>query len=199
MKNKYFDGKYIPAKYIARFFSWNSAPDLLERKIFPNIKEIAESMSMFNVVENMIFNWDDDIKQLRKENDVTVVVVGDGHSPRTAAIFCYLTGWNVISIDPEMRKTDWDIQRLTCYNKRVEEVENMNFGDKPVIIIYPHSHAPVQIGWDKFQSTRKWLIKMECCTKDKLNLPYYSFRDEYAITKANQIFIWSNYKKLDFI
>ena len=75
----------------------------------------------------------------------------------------------------------------------------MDFGDDVLIIVYPHSHALVKTGWDKFESTRKWLIKMECCTKDKLNLPYYAYRDKNAITEANQIFIWCNYMNLGFL
>lgn len=198
MKNKQFDSRWIPVKYIARFMAWNSAPDLLEMKLFPNIKEIGESMSMFYCVESLLMNWDPYLRENRGKSNVNVVVVGDGHRPRTAAVFAFSTKWNIISIDPEMKSTECPIQRLTCFDKKVEDVPDYDFGEEPCIIIYPHSHAPVQVGWDKFQSTRKWLIKMECCTKDKLDLPYYAFRDTNAITQANQIFIWCNYKGLNF-
>lgn len=198
MKNKQFDNRHIPAKYIARFMAWNSAPDMLEMKLFPNIKEVAESMSMFYCVESLLMNWDEYIRDNRRNQNINVVVVGDGHRPRTGALFAYSTKWNVVSIDPEMKSVDYPIQRLKCYDCKVEDVPDIDFGDEPLIIIYPHSHAPVQVGWDKFQSTRKWLIKMECCTKDKLDLPYYAFRDTNAITAANQIFIWCNYMTLSF-
>lgn len=198
MKNKYFDTKFIPAKYIARFLSWHSAADMLEQNMFPNIKEIAESMSMFYCVEEKLMSWDKYLKDNRGNNNVNIIVVGDGHRPRTGAVFAYSTKWKVISIDPEMKSTDHNIQRLECFKCKVEDMPQHDFGDEPCIIILPHSHAPVQECWNKFESTRKWLIKMECCTKDKLDLPYYAFRDVNAITQANQIFIWSNYMDLAF-
>lgn len=197
MKNRHFDKNWIPAKYIQRFISWNSAIDMWQLKLFPNIKEVAESMSMFYAVEEKLMKWDSAID--RKAENINVVVVGDGTKPRTAAIFAFNTKWKCWSIDPDMRKEDYSsVQRLTVIKSKVEDVEPIDFGNEIVIIIMPHSHAPINQCWNHFKSERKWLIKMECCTKDKLNLPYYAYKDEYAITRANNIFIWNNYLELNF-
>ena len=37
---------------------------------------------------------------------------------------------------------------------------------------------------------------MPCCTHDNLNFPGYYYRDPFAITAKNEIYIWSNYKTL---
>lgn len=192
-KSKQFDNRYVPSKYLQRFISLNSAVDMLELKLFPNLKEIGESMSMFYTVQDKLMVWDNNIT--RNDEDIRVVVVGDGVVPRTACLFNYMTRWHTWSIDPTMRNRNYDkVKRLTVIGKRIEDVD-LNFNDQITIIILPHSHAPVQKCWDNIKSTRKWLIKMECCTHDKLDLPAYWFKDKYAITQANDIFIWNNYIK----
>lgn len=47
LSNSQFDKKFIPAKYIARYFSLNSSAEMQELNLFPNIKEISESMAMY--------------------------------------------------------------------------------------------------------------------------------------------------------
>lgn len=197
MKNKHFDKQWIPAKYIQRFHSWKSALDMWALGLFPNIKEVAESMAMFYAVEEKLMKWDSNID--RKAENINVVVIGDGTKPRTAAVFAFNMRWKCWSIDPDMKTTDYPtIQRLTVIKDRVENVDPIDFGDEILIIIMPHSHAPINECWNRFKSTRKWLIKLECCTHDRLNLPYFAYNDAFAITKANNIFIWCNYMQLDF-
>jgi len=184
-----------PVKYVNRFIGWNSAAEMLEMKLFPNIKEIAESVSMLYCVEQKLMGWDTDIE--KKREDINVVVIGDGVSPRTACVFAFHTNWNCYSIDPLLRKEEYPVRKLKVYQKEIKEVK-LNFGDQITIIIMPHSHAPIEECWNNVQSTRKWLIKLECCTKDRLDFPGITYRDKYAITPENQIFIWNNYKTCKF-
>lgn len=198
MKNKHFDNQWIPAKYLQRFHSWKSALDMWALNLFPNLKEVAESMSMFYAVEEKLMKWDSNID--RKAENINVIVVGDGTKPRTAAVFAFNMRWKCWSIDPDMKEIDYSesIQRLTVIKDRVENVQPIDFGNEITIIIMPHSHAPIKECWNRFTSTRKWLIKLECCTKDKLDIPYFAYVDKFAITKANNIFIWSNYMNVNF-
>lgn len=197
MRNRHFDKKFIPAKYLNRFLSWNSAANMLELNLFPNIKEIAESMSMFYAVEEKLMKWDTNI--IKKSDNIHVIVVGDGNRPRTGCVFAFNTNWNVISIDPLMKPIDYSsVRHLTVIKDKIENLEPLDFGDDIVIVVMPHSHAPIDTCWNKYQSTRKWLIKLECCTHDKLDFPYYAYRDTYAITQANNVFIWNNYLDLNF-
>lgn len=194
-KNKYFDQRLIASKYIQRFLGLNSAADMLNLKLFPNAKEVGESMAMFYAVTEKIKVWDKRIKQ--DSNNVNIVVVGDGVSPRTACLFNFLTKWNTWSIDPNMRLVSYDnVKRLTVIPDKIENVKLQFDDDQIVIIILPHSHAPVFQCWDNIQANQKWLIKMPCCTHDNLNFPGYYYRDPFAITAKNEIYIWSNYKTL---
>ena len=193
--DKKLKDKWVPAKYLQRFLSLNSAADMLEKRLFPTsntLKEVAESMSMFYAVSEKIMSWDTSID--RNMDNINIVVIGDGHTPRTAALFAYMTKWKCFSVDPEFRKEEYNIKRLTLSKSKIEDV-SYDFGDEVTIIILPHSHAPVQKCWDNIKSNKKWLIKMECCTRDKLNIPAYFYKDKYAITPANEIYIWSNYIK----
>lgn len=185
--------KYVPSKYLQRFISLNSASLMLEHKLFPSsntLKEIAESMAMFYAVEQKIMKWDETIQ--RTDPNVNIVVVGDGTKPRTAALFALMTKWNCISIDPAFSQLEYPIKRLSLY-KDVMENLNFHFENETTIIILPHSHASVEQSWYRIRSTRKWLVKMECCTHDKLDLPAYFYKDKYAITPANEVYIWNNY------
>jgi hypothetical protein len=66
------------------------APELLSMKLFPDSKEITESMAMFNAVRQL-----EGFEQEGEEVD-GIVCVGDGMSPRTAALFAFRTkGWTV--------------------------------------------------------------------------------------------------------
>ena len=201
-KNTLFDNKSIPAKYVNRFFSLNSAEDMMKNKLFPNVKEVTESMSFIYLFEQKLYSWDE---SLYKNKDVTVIVVGDGKTPRTAAMINFLTPYKTISIDPELDTSkDWGyIKNLTLYKGKfedwIEEVykRSIYFGSKPIIILYPHSHARIDLT-KRVHSTKKWVIKLECCTSDKLEFEHYCFKDEYIMSPKNSFYIWCNYMKLGF-
>jgi len=189
--------KQVPAKYLHRFLSLKSAADMLALELFPQssiLKEITESMSMWYAVEKIMW-WDTSID--RSKDNVNIIVVGDGTKPRTACIFNYMTKWDTWSIDPQMRTRDYSkVKRLSISNKTIEESGVMNFEDQITIILMPHSHAPIKQCWEKIISTRKWLVKLECCTRDRLNFPCYYYKDHNIISPANDIYIWNNYLTL---
>ena len=83
--------------YLTLFIKWECAPKLLGLRLFPDAKEITESMGCLYAIRAHArecgFNF--------ATRDVTAVVVGDGAKPRTAALACFLTRWRrVIAVDP---------------------------------------------------------------------------------------------------
>lgn len=201
-KQDNFDSKIVKAKYLNRYFQLNSIEELSKNRLFPNIKEITESMSFIYLFEKYLYKWD---KSLYKNPDVTVIVVGDGKTPRTAALINFLTPYKTISIDPEMDDSkDWSyISNLTTYKGKFEDwiekvyIPSIYFGKRPVIILYPHSHAPI-ILTERIHSGKKWVIKLECCTKDKLSTPCFMYQDKYIMSPKNTFYIWSNYLCLNY-
>ena len=61
----------------------NCGPHLLELGIFPNVKEIAESMAAFEAYRLYFGKW------VPKDKTVSVIAVADGSSPRTASLFFF--------------------------------------------------------------------------------------------------------------
>jgi len=132
-------------------------PDLLALKLFPNAKEACESLASWHATIRFFPElWP-------PEEDVTVVVPGDGHCPRTGAVFALLSPWNVISIDPLMREK-WTrqrkIKRLRCYRDKAEDVPIT--ADK-LVIVSTHGHVPLGklVGLYNFKSC--YVVSMPCC------------------------------------
>lgn len=122
------------------------------------LKELSESLAMLDAALDIARTSG----LSRGDPNVTVVVVGDGASPRTGALVAMCTNWSVTSIDPKMVLNGLHplTNRLACVRAKVEDVPHI-LGR---IVLAPHSHAPVE-------ATRRaasWLggghvIAMPCC------------------------------------
>lgn len=184
--------------YVSHFLSLNSAVDLLP--LFQvgqhfTAKEIAESWAMLQAVFNHIR------KDTRKgEGKVRVIVVGDGHTARTGALFAYMTKWQVISIDPNFLEEPTKglrVDRMQTFKSRLEDMEQMTF-DEDIIIVMPHAHTSADTALDKFRSKgKRSLVVFPCCnpgtqlpTTNKKPIVY---NDEKTLTAKNTIYI---YKKI---
>lgn len=105
-------------KHLDRFLKLRCCVPLLEMGLFPDAKEITESMGCLWAVKTRLGD------SLRfEESKVTCVVVGDGGRPRTAALACFLTRWRrVVSIDPALATDDRHraIERIELRAHRVQ-------------------------------------------------------------------------------
>lgn len=133
-------------RYLDELLSLRCAGDLLAAGLFPRTaaaKEMTESMAAFHAALHHV-PWTN-----AKDTTTTAIVVGDGATPRTAALFALRTGWEVHSVDP-LLKVRWTssasgyprpygIDRLTVHPARAEETAITCSGD--VVIVAMHSHA----------------------------------------------------------
>ena len=78
------------------FLSWEGGRELLCMGMFPNSKEISESMACLQVA------LEQGLAPARDPN-VLAVVIGDGRTPRTAALLAMRTQWQLVSIDPALQ------------------------------------------------------------------------------------------------
>jgi len=110
--------------YISEFLAtFKCAPELLELSLF-NVskdaaKELTEMMGCYNACRRLVFPFFSP-----KDRGISVVVVGDGATPRAACIFAFLTLWNVYSIDPQMKSdvASWQkVKRLHVHRKRIQD------------------------------------------------------------------------------
>lgn len=168
--------------YINRFIALNCAGELLNRKLFPNAKEITESFAAFKaIIEYIPYN--------RKTDKVQVVCVGDGHTPRTGALISMLTSWNVISIDPVMRIKDYNIKRLELIKAKIEDVQ-LEY-DCPVIIVCVHSHAKLTDCLKSIKANERYIITIPCCVPSDLTAdPIESYIDNDIDSEKRKVEIY---------
>lgn len=172
-------------KYIEHFLATNCAAELLNLKLFPNMKEITESWGCFEATHKLEspFNWDNP--------EVTCVVVGDGHRPRTGAMFAFRTKWSVISIDPEFHPKTYNVDRLSLIKRHVQNC-SLDLGGRPTILVLPHSHA----NWENItEGIKDWgdlaIISLPCCVK--FNIPFtpmHQYDDMAILSPMRQVSIF---------
>lgn len=180
-------------RYLKRFFKLNTAPLLLESNVFPNIKEITESMGAFAAIQNHLVG-----KYVDRSGDVDVFVVGDGNSPRTGALIACLTKWDVVSVDPRMRDKAWNIKRLRTYKNKVE---NLNFLANTLthikntaIVVCVHSHAKTSDSLNMVHGySNVHLINIPCCFEaDIEKKPDISYLDNGIQSEKQRVDIYLN-------
>ncbi len=182
-------------RYLNEFIEMNrSGADMLMLGVYPNAKEITESYAMLNAVRNKL-------RADPKDPSITLVSVGDGKSPRTAALFAFRTKWQCVSIDPGLDQSIeettglpkyqfWEnkIERLTCIPSPVERV---NISRDRVIIVATHSHASLREILVHVKGKVRSLIAMPCCVPYEHNeTPCVSYRDAGVWSPRNEIKVW---------
>ncbi|EEY62651.1 uncharacterized protein PITG_14429 [Phytophthora infestans T30-4] len=96
----------VSLRYLNEFVGkLHCAPALLQHGLFPDAKEVTESMALFNAVRRYIEpKSEEESLKINGKHD-GIVVVGDGNTPRTAAMFAFrMRGWKCYSVDPAMEK-----------------------------------------------------------------------------------------------
>jgi hypothetical protein len=184
------------AKYIEEFVRLNCAPELLEHNLFPNAKEITETLSCYDAVRQHIWN-----ETSPSDPNILFYCVGDGHVPRTGAMFAMRTRWTCISIDPELRFGNKSysaypkINRLYTYKDRVEAIEEpfTDLSNRIVVIGLVHSHADIEKTYDQLKGRDTYIVSIPCCVKQNTihgKLPDIEYVDEAIWSTKNTVKIW---------
>jgi hypothetical protein len=177
--------------HIENFFRWKCASDILALDIFPNAKEVTESLGAFFAVRNHVIS-PTKLKELSDSN-IALVSVGDGNTPRTAATFAFRTAWTCYSIDPRLKKTDWPIKRLTCLKRRVEEDTLDLTSFEQVIIVMVHSHATIKNTLKHIKGRKIHLVCIPCCVlQDIPDKSFIGYKDSGIWSEKNDVKIWLN-------
>jgi hypothetical protein len=171
-------------RYMNEFVRLRCSVDWLRLDLFPNLKEVTESLAAFRAA--MTFApWD------RKDPTVSVVAVGDGHTPRTAATFAFLTAWTCWSVDPLLRsKRAWDeVRRLSVIPRRIEEVD-LDFGG-PLVVAAVHSHADLCTALEALHAPEVLVVAIPCCFPQTLPVEPIAEYDDFGIWSARRtVRIW---------
>lgn len=175
-------------KYLSEFFLLSCAPDMLAMRIFPNAKEITESFAAYNAAR---YKMQMDLK----DSSISVVCVGDGSTPRTAATFAMRSAWTCYSVDPLSKGgiKRWEpIKRLTVVR---DKIENFSLTCERALIVAVHSHAPLEAAVRSVKAERVDVIAMPCCVSQNVPGridPLMEYDDRHVMSPCRKIKIWNN-------
>lgn len=143
-------------RYLNFFISSRFGADLLEQKVFPNAKEVTESLAafqpMFKCMESSKFG----------DSTIKMFDVCSGTTPRTAAVYACRTAWECTAIDPKLNvKKFYNIKRLNMVPKLVEDVYYEC--DGITVITMVHGHTQMSNVLDHIISPEQYFIYVPCC------------------------------------
>lgn len=148
-------------RYMNEFIRLNkSGSDMLKLGLFPDAKEVTESYGALNAVSTKLKQYD------FEDPTVTLVSVGDGTTPRTAALFAFRTKWNCISIDPLLKDCQYyeeNVHQLTCIPCKIEDIDQSQLEFDKVVIVAVHSHASLQNILKCVKGKVRSLVAIPCC------------------------------------
>ena len=184
----------ISSRYMTEFLQLHCATELVESRVFPDAKELTESFSAFNAWRTHLsddFSADDP--------NITLVSVGDGHTPRTAALFAFRTRWNCVAVDPEMgfakdSKASYAIDRLQHHRAKIEE---MRIKTKRCIIVMVHAHVSLATTLRSIEASEDGTaacIALPCCNYysaiDAPNRAVPEYEDMSVISPHRTVRVW---------
>jgi hypothetical protein len=180
----------VHTRWLDEFIGLKCAPDLIG--LFPNAKEITESMACFGALRRMKIG----IPELYGDPDVVCLVPGDGHKPRTGAVVACRTKWTVHSVDPVLRvETVGDhlhpkYQRLYCWPEKVANIPQVK-SPKLAVILAVHSHAYLRDALYRVNAPVIAIVALQCCTPQVLDIePTKVWRDAGVYSPENLIKTW---------
>ena len=200
-------------RYIDEFLALRCVTDLIEHKLYPNAKEITESISILNVLRKF---FDSSSKDKVLHNDyhfsnpkVTAVIIGDGSTPRIAALLCYVSKWEkVYCVDPQLKihknKSWTNIRNLQCMKSKIEDITINVEDDHNVLLVFMHSHVLLEASMESISGLRgDWkgkvsIITAPCCQfieKHKMiynTRPDHVFTDICMATNKNTFYVYKN-------
>lgn len=89
--------------HLDKVFGLRCFEDLVRLAVFPDAKDISESYGALLGACRSLGGTTDSIREVQQRRGVLVLSIGDGATPRTAALVSYLTRWHAVAIDPALR------------------------------------------------------------------------------------------------
>jgi hypothetical protein len=171
-------------RYFDEFIKgWKSAADLLAAGLFPNAKEVSESMGAFAAVRRHFNGWS------RKNERIQVVVVADGHRPRTAALFAFRTVWTCHAVDPLLRPIEYGFNRVYCHKQQIEDFSLVS--DHPVLLVAVHSHARLDAALKSIKAPHIGVVAIPCCVNQQLSKePDIAYEDMGIWSPQRTVKVW---------
>lgn len=204
--------------YLDEFLKLRCAPDLLEMGLFPNSKEITETFAVWAALRRHIFPH---LSKSRSSNDNrqdAIIVVGDGMTPRTAALCAFLTKglWQCYSIDPMLQyDTYTDMMFLNRRSTTTEDrcnqwktikglrmartkIQAVSIPCRQAIVVMMHAHVTLDDAISAVDASEGivGIITCPCCKwgpsqQEWLGqAPHQQYTDLKLFSVKNQMNVW---------
>lgn len=202
--------------YVDKLFSLNCFPEIVAMKVFTSAKDVSESMAAIQAAGQYGLLPNNNKK---KGSRVKCLCIGDGCTPRTAVLGCYLKKWECVSIDPALQE-DWHgiepkgVRGLIGFKGTLEEFmksqkqEEREGGDAKqaeydhLLLLCVHSHArlhndesidKIMARWGNVSTT---LVSLPCCPtfrsqKDVGRPPDHVYEDDCVFSQCRKVEIWN--------
>lgn len=169
-------------RYIDEFIRLRCATDLLHWRLYPNAKEITESMAAYEAVRR--YFWKRGYNP--RDSTIRLIAVGDGSTPRTAALFAVRTNWECYSIDPALNDKDWSaIRRLHICRSRIED----HTFQGPTIVVAVHSHASLEAV--QRVCGKCPIVAIPCCVPQTIEVePDIQYEDMGILSPERSVRVW---------
>lgn len=194
--------------YLDHLFSMNCFPDIVALQAFASAKDVSESMAALQAVsKHGLLNFTSKVKKPR----VNCLCIGDGSTPRSAVLACFLRQWNCISIDPALH-ADWNgknpkgVRGLTGFAGTLEDFLRTEAGPDVhcdlLVLLCVHSHARL-IGTAsisnimvRYRNPSTTLVSLPCCPKfrshkDVGRPPDVQYEDDCVFSACRKVEIWN--------
>ncbi|KAL7553242.1 hypothetical protein ACHAWF_016757 [Thalassiosira exigua] len=197
--------------YLDRLFSLECFPDIVALKAFTSAKDVSESMGAIEAACRHGV-----LKDEKRGKNVLCLCIGDGSTPRTAVLACFLKKWTCISIDPALQN-EWRgvhpkrVRGLTGFGGMLEDfmVQGIEGNVKTsvekydrLILLCVHSHARL-IGnatvsniMASFNNIPTTLVSLPCCPKyrsqrDVGRTPDMEYEDDCIFSACRRVEVWN--------
>lgn len=191
----------------------NCFSDIVALQAFTSAKDVSESMAALQAVcQHGV------IPKQGKTGKVKCLCIGDGSTPRTAVLACFLKKWeSVSSIDPVL-KSDWQgiepksIRGLIGFVGTIQEfvVSSKNESTARydfLVLICVHSHARlvdaayVENIMTKYNNIPTTLVSLPCCPKfrshrDIGRAPDIEYEDDCVFSACRKVEVWNFYPRV---
>lgn len=180
-------------RYLDEILSLRCTFDLLTAGLFPSTaaaKEMTETCAIFHAARNHV-KWTDP-----RDASTTVVVVGDGGTPRTAALFALRSRWTCHSVDPLLAVRDYGIRRLEMHPYQAEDVTLDVEGD--VVLVAMHSHASFEAALSTVPRARRVAyVCVPCCVSKALApwAPDELYVDDGILSPDRRVYVWNDVRR----
>lgn len=179
-------------RLIDEFIRQRCASDMLKLRVFPNAKEITESMAAYAAVRELAnrgvlpFNL--------STHGVALLAVGDGHTPRTGALFAFRSAWDCYSVDPALARRAHEfaaVRRLICLPGKVENMEPIACEHAVVAAVHSHAQLADAVRIMRPASGKVTVVAMPCCVPQWLpEQPNAEYQDLGIWSAERTVRVW---------